>query len=321
VRRLIGLVLAGAGAFLIVIAVVLPTYITSRVIEFPLNEYETVTLTGSGASYFSPVKLTEITGADLRATYTFKGDAAAGDGSTAVWDEFAYTYDTTNNLPVQPMARTFAFNRKTAGLVQCCGENVNGQPVLQEGIVGYVFPIGTRKQTYQVFDTTLNRPVPFRYAGTATVDDVPAYEFANVIARAYVGYTPLSASEPEYYSMHLEYWVDPGTGALLRVSEDEDEYLAKAGSAGTVPRPAVTLLNAVLTTTPATVASLVRLDHSGRARLRLLRVDLPLVLAIAGALAMLTGIILARRPRAQNPAAPDPATAGAEETDHAQTAP
>jgi Porin PorA len=335
VRRLIGLALAGVGAFLIVIAIVLPTYITSHVIEFPLNEYETITLTASDASYFSPVKLTEITGANLRATYTFKGDAAAGDGSTAVWDEFAYIYDTTDNLPVQPMARTFAFDRKTAELVQCCGENVNGQTVIQEGIVGYAFPIGTKKHTYQVFDTTLDRPVPFTYAGTATVDGVASYKFVNVVAPAKVGYTPLSASEPEYYSMHLEYWVDPQTGALLRVSEDEDEYLAKAGSgasapAGTTPRPAVTLLNADLSTTPATVGSLVRLDHSGRARVRLLRVDLPRVLAIVGALALLAGVILARRPRAQDPGAPDgsafsgtattgdapdAATAGAEGTD------
>ena len=117
-RRLTGLVLAGAGAFLLVIAIVLPTYITSQLIEFPLNEYQTATLTASDATYFSPVKLTEITGANLRATYTIKGDAAAGNGSTAVWDEFAYTYDTTNNLPVQPMTRTFAFNRATADLVK-----------------------------------------------------------------------------------------------------------------------------------------------------------------------------------------------------------
>jgi Porin PorA len=321
VRRLTGLVLAAVGAFLIVIAIVLPTYITSQVIEFPLNEYETATLTASGATYFSPVKLTEITGANLRATYTIKGDAAAGDGSTAVWDEFAYIYDTTDNLPIQPMARTFAFNRKTAELVQCCGENVNGQPVVQEGIAGYVFPIGTKKQTYQVFDATLNRPVPFRYAGTETVDGVATYKFVNVIPPVNVGFTPLSASEPEYYSMHLEYWVDPETGALLRVSEDEDEYLAKAGSGAsgssagtaggaatvTIPVPAVTLLDADLTTTPATVASLVRLDHGGRAELKVLRTVLPLVLATAGALALAAGFILARHA----------ATAGAEGTDPA----
>ena len=302
-RRLTGLVLAGAGAFLLVIAIVLPTYIMSQLIEFPLNEYQTATLTASDATYFSPVKLTEITGANLRATYTIKGDAAAGNGSTAVWDEFAYTYDTTNNLPVQPMTRTFAFNRATADLVQCCGENINGKPVVQEGIVGYVFPIGTKKQTYQVFDTTLDRPVPFRYAGSAAVDGVATYTFVNVVAPVNVGYTPLSASEPEYYSMHLEYWVDPETGALLRVSEDEDEYLAKAGAGTSAATPAVTLLNADLTTTPATVASLVRLDHRGRAKVTLLRVVLPLVLAIAGVLALLAGVILARRPRGQGPGA------------------
>lgn len=287
--RLAGLILAGAGAFLIVLAIVLPTYITSRVIEFPLNEYQSVTLTATGAAYFSPVRLAEITGADLRATYTIKGDAGAGDGSTAVWNEFAYIYDTTNNLPVQPMSRVLAFNRKTAELVQCCAESVNGQPVLQAGVAGVVFPIGTRKQTYQVFDTTLDRPVPFSYTGTAMVDGVPAYEFVSDTPPQNIGYTPFSATEPEFYSMHQEYWVDPETGAVLKITEHEDEYLTRGA------RPPVTMINASLTTTPATVASLVSLDHRGRVKVRLMHVVLPLVLAGAGVLALGAGILLARK--------------------------
>jgi DUF3068 family protein len=303
VSRLTGLILAGAGAFLIVLAIVAPVYITSQVIEFPLNEYETVTLTATGASYFSPVKLTEITGADLRATYTIKGDAAAGGGSIAVWDEFAYIYDTTSNLPVQPMSRVLAFNRRTAQLVQCCGESVNGKPVLQAGLAGIVFPIGTRKQTYQVYDTTLDRPVPFAYTGTVKVDGVPAYEFTGDTGPQDIGYTPLSATEPEFYSMRLEYWADPETGAVLKISEHEDEYLSRQG------KPAVTVLDADLTTTPATVASLVRLDRGGRAKVRLLDVVLPLVLAGAGIVSLGAGVLLARKPgQKASPAAAEPAS-------------
>ena len=43
-RRNIGLVLAGLGAFLIVLAVVLPTWIVGQVVKFPLNEFQTATL-------------------------------------------------------------------------------------------------------------------------------------------------------------------------------------------------------------------------------------------------------------------------------------
>src|ERR1039458_6508043 len=92
-RRVVGLVLAGLGTCLIVFAVLMPAYVSSRVLKFPLNEYETATLTASNVSYFSPTKLTELTGVNMEATYTLKGNAAAGSSSTAVWNEFTYVYD------------------------------------------------------------------------------------------------------------------------------------------------------------------------------------------------------------------------------------
>jgi hypothetical protein len=99
-------------------------------------------------SYFSQAKLTPKTGVSVRATYTIKGDAAAGNSSTAVWNETSSERDVTNNLPVSTQTRRFAFNRPTAELVTCCGANVNGNAAIrQTGIVGYLFPIGTKKQT------------------------------------------------------------------------------------------------------------------------------------------------------------------------------
>jgi hypothetical protein len=74
-RRNIGLVLAGLGAFLIVLAVVLPTWIVGQVVKFPLNEYETATLMADNASYFSATSLTEKTGITMQATYTIKATA------------------------------------------------------------------------------------------------------------------------------------------------------------------------------------------------------------------------------------------------------
>ena len=43
-RRIVRLVLAGLGTCLIVFAVLMPAYVSSRVLKFPLNEYETATL-------------------------------------------------------------------------------------------------------------------------------------------------------------------------------------------------------------------------------------------------------------------------------------
>ena len=293
-RRDVGAVLAGLGTLLIVMAVVLPTYIVGQVVKFPLSEYETATLTGTGMSYFSATKVATVTGVDVRATYTIKGDPAAGSSSTAVWNEFSYVYDTTNKQPVQMMTRRFAFDRKSAELVNCCGANVNSNShIKQSGVVGYVFPMNTQPKTYQVFDTTLNKPVPFTYAGTATVGGIKTYKFVENVPPTKIGFSPLSSTQPEYYQIHLTYWVDPDTGALLNVNEDQKVFLRDpaTGAQTTV------LFGGDLQATPASVAQIVKLDSDGRNKLSLLSTILPIVIGIVGAAALIAGILLARKTR------------------------
>jgi Porin PorA len=301
-RRQVVIVLTGLGAFLIVMAVVLPTWIVGQVVKFPLNEFESATLTASNASYFSATSLTEKTGVNLEATYTIKGDGAAGTSSIAVWNEYSYVYDLTNRQPVQQMTRRFAFDRRTAQLVDCCGANVNGNSaVVQRGYVGYVFPIGAKQQTYQVFDTTLNKPVPFRYDGTSSVRGIRAYKFTEDVAPvqvttqtvpgSLVGMRAASVTLPQYYEIHLVYYVDPDTRALLNVEEHQTVTLRDRSTGD----QALLLFDADLKATPAAITTVVSLDKSGRDKLALLETILPLVLGLAGAVTLVTGIVLARR--------------------------
>jgi len=303
-RRNIGLVLAGLGAFLIVLAVVLPTWIVGQVVKFPLNEYQSATLAASNASYFSATSLTEKTGVNLQATYTIKGDGAAGTSSTAVWNEYSYVYDKTNHYAVQQMTRRFAFDRKTGQLTMCCGANVNGDSsVQQRGLVGYVFPFGTKKQTYQVFDTTLNKPVPFPYAGPADVRGVTTYKFTEDVAPvqvatqtvpgSLVGMSAASVTLPEFYEIHLTYYVDPVTGALVNVQEHQTMSLRNPSTGA----QALLLFDADLKVTPSSLTTIVKLDTDRRSKLTLLTVILPLALGIAGIITLVTGLVLGRRGR------------------------
>jgi hypothetical protein len=298
-RGVIGLVLAGLGAFLILVAILLPTWLSGQVVKFPLNEYETATLAASNASYFSAASLSEKTGVSMEATYTIKGDASKGSSSTAVWNEYSYVYDLTNHQPVQEMTRTFAFDRRTGQLVDCCGASVNGDTsVRQTGLVGYVFPIGTQKQTYQVFDTTLKKTMPFVYSGTTTVRGIQAYEFVEnvtpvqvaslTVPGSFVGTTAASVTLPEFDQEHLIYYVDPETGALIDVNEQQSTTLRTS---------AVVLFDADLIATPASVTEIVGLDSSGRSELTLLETTLPLVFGIVGGVALIAGIFLGRKPR------------------------
>jgi Porin PorA len=308
--RRVGLVLAGLGTCLIVFAVLAASWITGRVIKFPLNEFATVTLNAPNATYFSVAKLTEMTGVNVEATYTIKGNAAAGSSSTAVWNQFVYVYDQTNKAPIQSMTRTFAFDRRSAQLTNCCGANVGGDSSIeQHGYVGYVLPIGTKKQTYDIFDTNLNKAVPFTYTGIGDVDGTQAYKFTENVAPtqngtqtvpgSLVNQAAASVTLPQYYQVQTTYWIDPVTGALLNVTQNEK--LTLRNTDGT---QALVLLNANLAATQASIDGLVALDNSQVTKASLVGTLLPLVTGIVGLLLLIVGIVLFRKPEADAEAAP-----------------
>jgi hypothetical protein len=302
--RRVGLVLAGLGACLIVFALLIPTWVAPRVIKFPLNEYISVTLTDPSASYFSVAKVAEQTGVNMEAVYTIKGDAAKGSSSTAVWNQFLYVHDLTNNQPVQSTTRTMAFDRRTARLTNCCGANVNGDSSIeQSGYVGIVLPIGTQKQTYPVFDTNLNRPVPFKYSGLDAVGGTEAYRFVGTVAPiqngtqnvpgSLVGMSQASVTLPQYYQSQVTYWIDPVTGALLNVTQSEK--LTLRDPSGT--RQVLLLFNANLVATQASVNALVAQDNNELTKRSAVSTLLPLVSGILGLILLVVGVLLARRPR------------------------
>ena len=328
--RRVGLVLVGLGVCLIVFALLIPTWVSSKVIKFPLNEYISVNLTDSNASYFSPAKLAEQTGVSVEATYTIKGNAAAGSSSTAVWNQFVYVYDQTNKLPIQQTSRTFAFDRRTAQLVDCCGANVNGDSsVKQSGYVGIVLPIGTEKKTYPVFVTDVKKPVPFVYSGIAAVGGTEAYRFvANIpptqngtqtVPGSLVNQSASSVTLPQFYQAQITYWIDPVTGALLNVTQNQKLTLRDSTGA-----QALLLFDANLVATTDSVDRLVAQDNSQLSKMSLVGTLLPLLSGIVGLILLVVGILVGRRPRQDVEAAPSarsPELAAAEPAEDASLVP
>lgn len=295
-RRDIGMVLAGLGAFLIVLAIALPTYIAGHVIKFPLNYYYKATLVGTNATYFSAPLVKEVTGANINAIYTLKGLGNQGNSSTAVWQVFTDLYDTAYPSPSQAIelqSTTVAFDRKNGDLKNCCGANFLGKPVNWSGIVGYVFPMNTQKTTYNVYNTTLAKTVPFTYAGTDNVDGISTYRFVSNVAPVKVGFTPLSPNDPQYYGVDQTYWIDPETGALLKVLETQNSYLVNPITGA--PVPGDTLLHVTLAPTPASVQAIVNIDNSGRLKILLFETIMPIVLGVLGAIILVWGVLMARR--------------------------
>jgi DUF3068 family protein len=300
-RRIVGLALIGLGAFLLVAALLTRTYVAGQLVKFPLNTYVKTTLVGKDVSYFSPKLVRPVTGATMQVTDTVKGDAAAGNSSTAVWDEFTYLYDRTNHVTFSYTTRRAAFDRRTAVLVDCCGANIGGDSTIrQTGLSGYVWPIGTKKQTYMVFDTTLLKPMPFRYAGTGTIHGIGVYRFVEKVPPTQSGTQQVPGSLigssqnlvtlPEYYAAANTYWVDPQTGGVLDSNSSSRQYLRN-----TVNGQDLILFDGDLVMTPASVTTAVSLDATGRTELAWFELFGPVIAVVVGVVALIAGIVLARR--------------------------
>ena len=301
-RRVTGFILAGLGVLLVAVAISLPTWVSSQFIKFPLSENQTAVLQAGNASYFSAAVFKEVTGVTIQATYTIKGEPGKGSSSVAVWEQTSSVSDITNHRSIQQTTRTFAFDRRTGQLVDCCGANVNGNASIhQTGYSGVVFPFGLQKQTYQVFNTTLNRPLPFVYAGTATVGGIQTYEFVEdipatqfttqAVPGSMLGVKTPVVRAPLFDQEHVINYVDPETGALLDVNEHQTVTLHNPDTGA----QALVLYDADLTVTPASLSQVVALDSSGRSEITLIETTLPLVFGIAGGAALLAGAFLGLR--------------------------
>lgn len=305
-RRMVWVVLTGLGVFLIMLAVLSRFFVPAQAVKFPLNEYTTTTLQANNASYFSSKLVSELSGVTLQTTTTTKGDVAAaksiGSSTAAVWDNYSAVEDITNHDPVSIPAdgNALAFDRKTGVLVPWIGNSVDGVHFNVTGQEqGNLFPLGTQKKDYQVFDATLLRPVTFHYMGTATTDGVATYVFlANVPATqvgtkslpgALVGLKPSEVTLPEFYSAKETYYVDPVTGVPLAVDQNVQQTLQD--NSGTTR---LVLLSADFKTTPASVASGVNRVRDATTKINALTVIAPIAAGLLGIILLVIGLVLSR---------------------------
>ncbi len=303
-RRVVWSVLTGLGVFFIVLAILSKFYVPGQAVKFPLNEYGVNTLVANNAEWFSPKNVSELQGVTLQVTSTVKGNVSQADqlgsSKTAVWQSFAATEDVTDHqqVSIPAAADVFAFDRETGVLVPWSGNSVDGKHVSVSG-QGFVWPLGAKKQDYQVFDTTLLKPVTFKYEGTATTSGIATYKYvANIPSQqvgtqtlpgSLVGLSAATVTLPEFYSSQETYFVDPITGAPLSVVRNTHEVLQD--NTGTTR---LVLISADFKTTPDSVASAVKSDNKYRTEIILATAIVPVIALVLGLILLVIGLVLSR---------------------------
>lgn len=307
-RSVLGSLLIGSGIFGIVLALMFKFFVPGQVVKFPLNEYEVMTLQGTGVTYFSTAKLSEVTGVTMQATLTISGDVVAAgatkNSGIAVWKEFTAAEDITNHVPYTDSSQTLAFDRKTGQLINCCGNAVNANTNIHVGGQGYVWPFNAAKQSYQVFDNISLKPETAQYAGTATVAGTTTYRYVETVTNQQIGTQTVpgtvvgmgssTVTLPEMYTATNTFWVDPVTGNPIKL--DQNQKLTLTDSSGATK---LVVFQGDMTTTPASVQAVAASDRSTRNKIHLIENTLPLVVGIIGVVLFIAGIVVSFVGRAE----------------------
>lgn len=292
-RRFLGPALLGVGVFLVVLGGLLKFYVADRVILTPIDQYAQTTSPGPG-SFLDPATL-QVRSSDLVAVRTLRGDVAASNRDTAVWD-VSVVLSTGDQQLVQASVDRVATDRRTAEAVNCCGEAVNSVPTRHSGL-SYKFPFDTQKQTYQFWDANVKKAVPARYVSEETVQGLTTYKFVSQIDAtqiqtqevpgSLVGESAPSVQAPVYYTDTRTVWVEPKTGVIVKGSEQNRTTLRdSAGQDKSV------VLQFDLTFNEDSQRSQAQLARDNIGKIDLLTTWLPLIGLLVGIVLIIAGVII-----------------------------
>lgn len=308
-RRFLGPVLIGLGAFLLVAAVLLKFYAYPKLAVAPIDQNSVTHTEATDATIFDTGTLEEIT-TDLEVADTTRGDVAASEkagDNTRVWTG-TQTIRSSDGVIRSQGADRAAFDAHTGEAINCCdafSEDEEGvrTPVKRSGLI-YKFPFGTEKKTYKWWDSTLGETVDAKYVKEDKVLGLDVLVFTTVTEPTVVGsrYVPGSivgsdAAQVDgdiVYSNTRTLYVEPVTGAIVDRREQQKSTIAVDGV------DMITTTEADLTYTDEQVKDNVD-EYKGKATaLNGVRTTFPLIALVLGLLALAGGVLLSRRRATDN---------------------
>lgn len=303
-RRVVGYVLLGLGAFMLVLAPMLRWYALPALLKTPIDQFAESFAPGTG-TVFNPATVSEEQDVRMIAHRTLRGDVAASSDNVGVWDESLLLERRDGGL-INATTDRVAWDRKTGYAVNCCNENVDGVPTRHKGL-SYKFGFHSKKQSYLFFDTTAKKAFPMRYRSSETIQGLTVYKYVQRVPVTKIGQlevpgslvgqpdTP-SVTAPRYYDNIRTVWVEPLSGVIVKGQEQQHQVLRDASG-----QDAVTLIQVTLTFDQRTQRNQANLAKDARSQAALLGTWLPLGLFLGGIVLVVVGILLLRPREGQLP--------------------
>lgn len=288
-RKTVGLVLLGLGAFLVTTAILCLVWVPGQVKRTPLDVNSNTRLTGTAAALPTggggPVKYLSRTVVD--------GPASSDD--VVVFDNFTCLVSDPDGTAPDCVDDTDPDKRLvSAGTDRFATDRVTAVAVNDEKYVGAgaephdglinKFPFDVEQKTYPFWDGIVGRAIDTTFQGEETIDGLAVYKFNYALVDE-----PAEISDgiSGLYSMDKTMWVDKGTGSII----DETDKQVRKLDDGTA------VLDLDISFTDETVAANVKDAKANNSQLALVA-KAPLVLGILGLLALVGGGFLAFAGRA-----------------------
>jgi hypothetical protein len=306
-RRLLGPILVGIGAFLVVTGLLARFYAYPALAVAPMDQNSVTMLEATDATILDLSTLKEVT-TDMSVANRTVGDVKAsedaGDG-IVVWAATTSYRDEIGNIRSRSAER-YAFDAHSGEAVNCCGgfvEETDGErvEVKRSGQISK-YPFGTEKKDYKFWDDTIGQAVTTKFVKEDEIDGLKVYEFryevptttvgTREVPASLIGETGTDALEVEIqYETVTQHWVEPTTGVVIdRVSETANT-LAYEGEA------VITTSGGTFQYTDQQVKDNVE-EYKGKASsLQAVHTTVPLVGVVLGLLLILGGVLLSRRNR------------------------
>ena len=322
----LGAVLFGIGVFVVVIAAGCAFYVAPAVARLPYDlamckegqtegclrpsvaraENARFLQTKGGDSPVVAIQtgtLESVTEVKPRPDLTDTEMTGALKGDTVVWDGYGTVTWVEQNYMVSQYKAELAVNRDSAAaakwdkqFLQDAGPQGNSS-VTFEGQL-YKFPFGTEQKEYQYFDRDLRKALPMGFQDTETIKGLETYRFQQVVPETPLNFSaerlagllgvfaPGATSAQVTYSNTRTMWVEPVTGTIIKVQEQQKKTLVPNTGASTV------LLDGSFVYTDQTITNNVNSAGDTKSQVLLISRNLPIGLAVLGALLLIVGLYL-----------------------------
>lgn len=319
--RILALVLIGLGAFLVVAAILIPTYTVSALEKTPLDLEVTTVSTGEGSVLERTslaagrvvvdqnvpivsqrfVTVEEPSDADIitvqAGTTLRRTDKQADTGLLSATVD-RVTLDRKSSMPVDSQV----------GSIQVSGD----QPAEEVAHTGlqYKFPFNAEQKSYPYFDINTRTSQDIDFVEATEINGTPVYMYQQTIAPVDLstvanlptnkvtlpadtwgvegGAAPVTMTR--WYENVRTLWVEPETGVIVKGDEQLHQYYAR--EAGT---PEVDVLKTPLTFDENTVEFQIQQAKDGQDKLSLFGRTVPIVAGILGVIALIAGVFLLLR--------------------------